>query len=142
MHTPAGDRDLAEKRIVIVGGPKTGKTTLAEQLMLSTDLEIDHVFHTDDLIGTHTWADVPEAIIEWMRRPGPWVIEGVQTARGLRRWMKTLDPAVPLPVDLVIVKTTPFVELTKGQASMMKGVMTVWKEVEPLLGSVVDVVYW
>lgn len=126
---------MTDQRIIIVGGPKTGKTTLAAEIAGDAP-----VFHTDDLIGTHSWADVPEAIIEWMVRKGPWVIEGVQTARALRRWIKSTGELPP--VDQVVVKTTPFVELTKGQAAMMKGVMTVWKEVEPFLVSVVDVVYW
>lgn len=136
-ETPA--KAYGDKRVIIVGGPKTGKTTLAGEISANMAL------HTDDLIGTHTWEDVPDAVIEWMHRPGPWVIEGVQTARALRRWLNLASmhprPAMP-PCDQIIVKTTPFVELTKGQASMMKGVMTVWKEVEPLLGSAVDVVYW
>lgn len=139
MHTPQGDRDLANLRVIIVGGPKTGKTTLANEIGGT-------VFHTDDLIGTHSWEDVPNAIIDWMGRPGSWVIEGVQTARALRRWLK-LQPLIGIlernpPVDQIIVKTHPFVELAPRQEGLLKGVMTVWREVEPLLGSAVDVVYW
>lgn len=131
---------MNDKRVIIVGGPKTGKTTLAKETFGGT------VFHTDDLIGTHSWEDVPDAIIEWMRRPGPWVIEGVQTARALRRWHKHHGSIVSalgdIPFDQVIVKTHAFVELTPRQEGMAKGVMKVWKEVEPWIVSAVDVMYW
>ena len=41
-------------RVCIVGGPRTGKTTLA-----STMLE---PLHTDDLIGTLDWSEASEFI--------------------------------------------------------------------------------
>lgn len=121
------------QRIIIVGGPRTGKTTLAGEL------GIEPVLHTDDLIGTHSWEDVPDAVCEWMRAPGPWVIEGVQTARALRRFVR--DRGELPPVDQIIVLAHPHVELSKRQEAMTKGVMKIWREVEPLLVSVVDVVY-
>lgn len=133
---------MNNKRIMIVGGPRTGKTTLADEIRL--DMEPDVlVYHTDDLIGKYDWADVPDQIITWMQYNPPWLIEGVQTARALRRWLKkakTLGWA-GTPCDRIIVLREPKEELTKGQTTMMRGVWTVWKEVEPQLDPRVVVEY-
>lgn len=40
---------MTDKRTIILGGPKTGKTTLSVCLARGTT-----VLHTDDLIGTHS----------------------------------------------------------------------------------------
>ncbi len=112
-------------RILIVGGPKTGKTTLAETMRAPAR-------HTDDLIDQAAWAEVPDIVCAWMANDGPWVIEGVQTARALRRWLRD-RPDEPLPVDRVIVLDSPHVELTGRQEGMRKAVMNIFAEVEPLL---------
>jgi dephospho-CoA kinase len=121
-------------RIVIVGGPKVGKTTAADAIARV----FGHtVMHTDDLISTHSWGDVPDAILEWFELPGPWVVEGVQTARALRRWFKSQprsSATMNLLVDAVVnVTRPPFVPLSRGQESMAKGVAKIFAEVEPRL---------
>lgn len=120
-------------RVVIVGGPKVGKTTLAEELGAP-------VLHTDDLIGSCSWEDVPDAIVEWMSRPGPWTIEGVQTARALRRIVR--DRKETPKVDRIVVMTRAHAARTPQQEAMAKGIMKIWSEVEPVLSLAVDVVYW
>ena len=128
-------------RIVILGGPRTGKTTAAERLQ--TDGVVagatGHVIHhSDDLIaelahlGKDAWSEGSRRVAEWLDEPGPWIIEGVALARALRKWREAHPGASP-PIDRVIRLTIPHVELTKGQAAMAKGEETVWNEVGPWL---------
>lgn len=107
-------------RIAIVGGPKTGKTTLANQLDVCA-------LHTDD-VAHLGWSEASEAASLWFDVPGPKVVEGVAVARALRKWLSRTE--VGRPCDVLIVLSHPFVELTVGQVSMGKGIVTVLKEIE------------
>ena len=125
-------RDAAEvvvTRIVITGGPKTGKTTLALSMRQHPEVCI---LHTDDLIATHDWSAASQRAAEWLDDPGPWIIEGVAVVRALRKWRAAHPGAAP-PIDRVIRLTTPYVALSKGQSTMAKGEDTVWREVAPWL---------
>jgi hypothetical protein len=129
-------------RIVILGGPRTGKTTLSG-VLIGPEPEFAvfgiPVRHSDDLIaelahlGKDAWSEGSRRVTEWLDEPGPWIIEGVALARALRKWREA-HPGEPPPVDRVIRLTTPHVELSKGQAAMAKGEDHVWREdVEPWL---------
>jgi GTPase SAR1 family protein len=123
-------------RIVITGGPRTGKTTLANRLADENgDPTGITVAHTDDLIaqcahlGKDAWSEGSRLASEWLNAPGPWIIEGVALARALRKWREA-HPGEPPAVDKVIRLTEPHVALPKGQAAMTKGEETVWREIE------------
>lgn len=127
-------------RIVILGGPRTGKTTLAEELHRQqmaawgrpiVDIEGPLLRHSDDEIDRR-WSEASARVARYLDDPGPWIIEGVALARALRKWREA-HPGEPPPVDRVIRLTAPYVELTKGQATMAKGEETVWREIEPWL---------
>lgn len=108
-------------RVVIVGGPRTGKTTLAGEGAL----------HTDDLIHLG-WSEASQFVCDdWLTQPGPWIVEGVATARALRKALKA-RPGVK-PCDEIWLCVHPVVELSRGQASMAKGVDKVWSEICPAL---------
>jgi hypothetical protein len=96
------------KRVAIVGGPRTGKSTLANSVKGVPVVRTDDSKHLP-------WAEQPHAIIE--RTPeGPVVVEGVQTARALRKG---------LSVDAIVVLETPHTPLTPGQKTMAKGHKTI-----------------
>ena len=132
-------------RIAITGGPKTGKTTLADQMWngiavaagaadpMKRGLGIGIVRHTDDLIGTHEWSDASAEVAHWFDAPGPWIIEGVAVSRALRKW-RDQHPGERPPVDRVIYLVEPHVDLTKAQTAMAKGVEKVHAEIEEWLG--------
>ena len=107
------------KRIAIVGGPRTGKTTLARAIRGRP------IISTDDYMDL-AWEDVPDKVIQVAGAAGgSFVVEGVQAARALRKGLE---------VDAVVVMVHPKVELTPGQLSMAKGVMTVledWQSSRP-----------
>lgn len=116
-------------RICITGGPKTGKTTMADRMSLGATADIRH---TDDLIASHDWSAASLEVSTWFDAPGPWIIEGVAVSRALRKW-RDAHPGEPPPVDRVILLVTPHVELSKGQATMAKGVEKVHGEIESWL---------
>lgn len=141
-------------RIVICGGPRTGKTTLANHLGLGGTFEngrtgpgrtagpgADRIRHTDDLIGLLGWSYASAGVATWFGAPGPWIIEGVACVRALRKW-RDAHPGEPPPVDRVIRLTESHAALSRWQAAMTKGEQTVWAEIEEwLLESGVEVEY-
>lgn len=102
----------------IVGGPKTGKTTMS-----SPDAK-----HTDDTIPLG-WDKAIETVSGWFGKAEE--IEGVQVARGLRKWLE--DNPTGKPCDEVVHLTAPVVPRTRGQAIMAKGIETVLREIRPEL---------
>lgn len=133
-------------RICITGGPRTGKTTLAEKLSgghscgcasfdrvsgYVTEADCDcpgRVRSTDSLICLG-WSEASRASCSWLDNPDPWIIEGVAVSRALRKW-RDAHPAEPPPVDRVIYLSEPHETLTPGQAAMAKGVRTVHDEID------------
>lgn len=113
-----------DARIVIIGGPKTGKTTISRQFPCL-------VRHTDDLIATHGWSEASQEIVSWLLTPGPWVIEGVAAVRALRKYLAQHPGSKPCAEILYL--TRPHQALNKGQTSMHKSCATVFKEIEPQL---------
>lgn len=118
------------QRIVIGGGPKTGKTMLADKMALPSSVPARH---TDDLIGQLDWSAASQEVAGWFDAPGPWIVEGVATFRALRKWLEQHPDGKPC--DLVIVLTVPHEVLLKGQLTMAKGCATVWAEIAPLLAA-------
>jgi predicted ATPase len=100
------------KRIAIVGGPGTGKTTL------SANVRDRRVVHTDDYID-RPWASVPDDVIRACDGLESFVVEGVQVARSLRRGLK---------VDAVIYLDTMHRDATAPMRSMTKAVDTVFRD--------------
>lgn len=112
-------------RIIVLGGPRTGKTTWAR----ARGRELGCLVRsTDSLIATHDWSQASTEVARWFDEPGPWIIEGVATARALRKWLAA-NPGKPFDA-LVVFFSSPFQVLLKGQDSMAKGVLTVWHEIE------------
>jgi hypothetical protein len=118
---------LPADRIVVVGGPNTGKSTLAHALGQGLPEPTHQVRSTDELVGVLEWSEVSAEVARWLDEPGPWVIEGVATARALRKWLAA-HPGERLDLTVVLLSKA-FGETSKGQAAMGKGVATVWNEI-------------
>lgn len=116
------------RRILIAGGPRVGKTTLAAGMRSVLGIVPRS---TDDLIGRFPWSDASAEVARWLEEPGPWVVEGVAVPRALRKWLEA--NAEGLPADALWFSTRPKVDRTPGQITMAKGVASVWAEVEPEL---------
>jgi hypothetical protein len=125
-------------RVIIVGGPRCGKSTIARSYAargvpvfcgdpahLVKEPEEGVTYLPDGL----TWSDGSLYVAQhWFTLPGPWVCEGQVMARALRKWLRT-----PLPADHIILLRDhhPRAKPTPGQRAMHKAVMTVWREVAP-----------
>ena len=120
---------MKDVSVVICGGPRTGKTTLAEKYGgLHKGLP---VYHTDAFKSLE-WSRASDAVVVWLETfTGRFLIEGVAGARALRKFLQRNPDRKPC--DVVFRLTRPFVELTPGQESMRKGEETVWREIEPEL---------
>jgi hypothetical protein len=115
-------------RVLIAGGPRTGKTTLAEQLAAVSGAPVRH---TDDLVGKLDWSAASSEVAGWIEAPGPWIVEGVAVGRALRKWFAAHPEGAP--ADLIYWCLAPKVARSRGQITMAKGCLTVWGDIQPLL---------
>jgi adenylate kinase family enzyme len=113
-------------KILVAGGPVTGKTTLSEQL--AAQHGISNLRHTDELMALE-WSEASAQVAEWLTMPGDWIIEGVVVIRAIRKWMKA-HPGARLDADLIMLRK-PYRPLKPGQLAMAKGVNTVLREISP-----------
>ncbi len=113
-------------RIVIGGGSRCGKTTLADKLGNEQGLS---VWHSDDLIEMG-WSEASAAMAEMIGGSEEGIFEGVAATRALR---KLLEASKDKPCDIYIHLTSPYEQVSKGQATMNKGVDTVFSEIRTQL---------
>lgn len=106
-------------RIAICGGPKTGKSTLAARIAAETGCQL---IATDAYMDV-PWGQIPDVILPSLKATDSWVLEGVQAARVLRRW---LNDGSPFALDRCYWLNVPYLPRTDGQESMAKGVATVF----------------
>ncbi len=119
------------RRIVIIGPPKAGKTTLGRAMAGETGVQIRH---TDDLIGELDWSGCSERIAtEWFAEPGPWIIEGVAAVRALRKWLAANGHGTPC--DEIIALSKSWVALTPRQSGMASACAGIWGTVRGQLGA-------
>ena len=116
--------ELATARVVITGAPRAGKTT-ASELFEAMGFEVRH---TDVRVGKFEWSDASLLASTWLEHPGPWVCEGVTMGRALRKWLGR-HPGTLRPCDLVLWYGEPCVEVSDGQASMVKACATIWGQI-------------
>lgn len=109
---------------VIVGGPQTGKSSLAAKLAHGLPIQA-----TDTLMAQTDWAGQGREAAKWLDAPGDAVIEGAQTARALRTWLRD-NPTKRLDGVEIHHLTEPQTTLSDGQARMHKGIETVWSGIK------------
>jgi adenylate kinase family enzyme len=126
-------------RLIIIGGPKTGKTTLARAATGDTP-----AYHTDDLIPGRSWADQGDAAFMMLCRanlddPDGFVYEGVLAVRALSRWLKSRTDS---PCDQLLVLTVPRVSQTPEQQRLGKAIMTQFQPLIPGLRALGVEIEW
>lgn len=127
-------------RTIIIGGPMTGKSTLALMLMSpSTPIYCgDPASKAREVYDSVTY--LPDGLLfsgdggaadwiahNWFPKAGPWVCEGQVMARALRRWLEGGPPSC----DRIIVLRHQYPGATPRQQALHKGVLKVWIEIEP-----------
>lgn len=117
-------------RIIITGGPLTGKTTEAQRL--SAEHGITNVRSTDE-VKDLGWSEASAAASLWFDAPGDWIIEGVAVPRALRKWLAA-NPQKQFETGTeILVLNKPHKPLSKGQQTMTTGLHTVLSEIAPQL---------
>lgn len=112
-------------RIVIAGGPRTGKTTLGKHM----SAQLGYPLLSTDVYLHLPWSDASDLVAERMLRTGPWIIEGVTVPRALRKaWAGS-----GRLVDKAIWLGEPYGALSAAQERLSKGCLTVWRECLPWL---------
>jgi hypothetical protein len=102
------------KRIAIVGGPKTGKTT--HYAAMVTDRP---VIHTDDWLSL-PYEVVPDVVLAKARMLDSFVVEGAaQMARTLRKGLE---------VDAVFLTTKPKAPRQPRQVATAKGTLKIFRD--------------
>lgn len=109
------------RKVLIIGGPKTGKTTHARSYGLP-------VMNTDHLANTMAWGEDSAEVAKWLEKDESCVIEGTAVVRGLRKWM-ALHPNQSLDGIEVVNLTRAHQPQSDGQARMDKGVQTIWGQI-------------
>jgi len=118
--------------IAIIGAPRAGKTTLANELACTLALP---VVHADDMIALG-WSNVSETLARLMiQDPTPAIYEGVAVVRALRKLLEMLTAAGSpmMPLHRCIVLERPWLVLTPGQDRMRRGCATVLAGIAPEL---------
>lgn len=113
-------------KVVIIGAPRTGKSTLFRKLSLHFDCAVG----TDDFMCLE-WSAVPDAVIGVLEKHEDWILEGVNAARVLRRWLR--DRKDMPKIDVVYYLTKPMAQQTNAHRAMSKSIATVWKQIAPKL---------
>jgi adenylate kinase family enzyme len=111
--------------IIITGVPKSGKSTLAVKWAEEKNQQL---CRTDDMIEMMEWSEISNEIAKWIEGGDDEIIEGVAAVRGMRKWLKA-HPDKQLPNLIFIFLYRPKIELTPGQVSMAKAVITIWEEI-------------
>lgn len=106
--------DATRLRVAVVGGPGTGKTTLARALADRLALPLRH---SDDLIGLG-WSEASAHLAVELGNTAGGILEGVAVARALR---KRLEASRAKPIDALVRLRVPQRELSPAQLAMTRG---------------------
>lgn len=144
--------------VIICGGPRTGKTTLAAELaklmtlnqmhgkvVQESEAGIEAIEFRDASVHPTVRSTDEYKDLEWSEaslRASKWfdpdadgladIVEGVAAGRALRKWL--LRTAVPaMPCKLVVWLKATHEPLTKPQETMAKGCRTVFEEIRKTL---------
>lgn len=120
-------------RIIIVGYPKSGKSTLFHEIKENIKNDCDYTFiQTDDYIEKYPYKEQLYKIIEDLQSsPRQWfIVEGIQSYRLLRKIeeMELFD----LKPDLVITCKTNR-PMSEKHVNQSKGLDTVWNKYRKII---------
>jgi hypothetical protein len=123
----------APLRVCITGSPRAGKTEASERRAAEMGVTARHTDDARQLVEhlpeKERWSAASAVVATWLEDPGPWLIEGVALPRALRKWLQAHAGDSAKPCDVLILHEQPVMELTRGQETMRKGIVTVWGEI-------------
>ena len=104
-------------KTIILGGPRTGKTTRAQQSRRPV--------RSLDALKDLPWSAQSAEGMRWISQGPDCVIEGTAGERVLRKWLDQ-HPGQPLRDVEIVRLTRPVAPQTPGQQAMQKGQDTIW----------------
>jgi hypothetical protein len=113
-------------KIVIGGGCRCGKSTLAEALGREHGLP---VYRADDLMHMG-WSEASDAFADVIAYGRDGIYEGVAAVRAMRKLIKRMGSR---PCTRYLHLTRAWTPLTPRQAGLNTAVETVWRDVAPKL---------
>lgn len=123
-------------KLVIGGGARCGKTTLAELLSREHGLP---VYHADDLLHLG-WSGASDAFADVIAHGRDGIYEGVASIRALRKLLRHARPS--RPCTRYVHLSQPHLPLTAAQAGMNAAVQSIWRDLAPRLRSCGVVTRW
>ena len=114
-------------RLAICGAPRSGKTTLADDLGGKLNVEV----LSTDTVAHLGWSESSAEVATWFDRTSPFIIEGVAVIRAARKWLRAHPEGRPF--DKLLLMWVPLEPTKPGHVSMAKGVETVLAEIAPEL---------
>jgi dephospho-CoA kinase len=130
------------KRIAVVGGPRTGKTTLAGKLARDTGLPL---IASDDFKDLG-WSEASQHVADLLAKNEPAIVEGVAVPRAIRKALAANPEQAPIDKLIVVEPTRRWHEKhspqSDGQRAMGKGVHTVLEEILPELRALGVAIEW
>lgn len=130
-------------RVLIVGWPRSGKTTYARDLAQKLGLEhlcTDPQNKCDPGVrgipNDLEWGESSQFVANHLLGLNA-IVEGVSVPRALRKW-REMNPGSPPPVDKVIWLDPRFEQVTSGHMGMGKGIDQVMEELQSWLGDRIE----
>jgi hypothetical protein len=130
-------------RIVVIGGPLSGKSTYSSTYGLPvycTDPKSlvrnpkPNVTYLPEGLG---WSEGSEYVAKnWLTKPGDWIIEGTGAIRALRKWSGSPDQII------YITNMHPSQEPLPGQMAMAISISTMWEDVRKKYEPITKYLKW
>ena len=128
------------KRVIIIGHPYAGKSTLSRSLGLpvySTDTATQsrEVYSNVKYLPINLKQDqISDFIVsQWFSKP-EFVIEGVGAVRALRRWANMHPNTMPCDKIIFLKNSRPF----DKHVAMSKAVDTIWGEISGIFARITE----
>lgn len=120
-------------KLLIIGYPRSGKTTLAEtqQVLMQHPYQDNRVkkISTDDLVKQYEWSAFSDKVADLLTQPGPWIIEGCSAVRGLRKYLKAGNK----PDFEIVWLDKPYIPLTGKQIGFAASLSSIYKECQEIM---------
>ena len=137
-------------KTIIIGGPRSGKSTMAISYGVPVFCADPKSLVKDVLPGVTylpdsvDWENQSHYICQnWFPMQGDWVIEGVGCIRALRKWINYYDTTPPCYNIVFIRDKHPMAsDLLPGQLSMRKSIDSIWNEIGHNFESITQHKYW
>jgi len=112
-------------RIIIIGYPKSGKTTLFKTLSSYDESKTYYLLQTDDYIGKHSYKQTLYEIIEDLKGKKKYIVEGIQGYRLLRKIseLNLLDMKPDLIINCITDRP-----IQQKHLKQIKGLNTIWNQ--------------